>query len=99
MACERLGVVYDDAEHALMMALWARYQHLERPLRIFVTLRELLSRPIERLLLLDRLLFLREAGLQGATIHEIFNPATSPRSTAIVASSSDIANGCCLPCE
>ena len=48
-------------------------------------LRGVLSRPIERLITLDRLLFLRERGLAHAFTEEIFDPRVSPRSHAIVA--------------
>ena len=40
----------------------------------FVMLRGVLSRPIERLVTLDRLLFMREAGFDHAEIKEIFDP-------------------------
>ena len=43
-----------------MRALYERYAHLERPLRCFVMLRGALAQPVERRLLLDRALFLRE---------------------------------------
>jgi hypothetical protein len=35
--------------------------------------------------LLDRLLFVREQGLENATMREIFDPRESPRNTAIIA--------------
>ena len=35
--------------------------------------------------LLDRLLFVREQGLEDATMREIFDPRESPRNTAIIA--------------
>ena len=50
-------------------------------------LRGVLSRPIERLILLDRLLFAREAGLSEAYAQEVFDPLVSPRCYAIVATS------------
>ena len=84
-ACSRLGVVYDEAEAARLGALWARYEHLERPMRCFVMLRGVLARLIERMLTLDRLMYLHEAGLHDAYAEEIFDPAISPRSCAIVA--------------
>ena len=36
-------------------------------------------------MLLDRLLFVREQGLENATMREIFDPRESPRNTAIIA--------------
>ena len=35
--------------------------------------------------LLDRLLYVREQGLENATMREIFDPRESPRNTAIIA--------------
>ena len=62
-------------------------------MRAFVMLRGVLARLIERLLTLDRLLFLHEAYEAAGTAQqagityaeEIFDPSISPRSTAIVA--------------
>ena len=48
-------------------------------------LRGVLSRLIERLLTIDRLLFMHEAGVRDAYTKEIFDPAISPRSFALVA--------------
>ena len=86
LASERLGAPRDAEAEARWAELWEAHRHLERPLRAFVMLRGLLSRPLERLLLLDRTLFLREAGLHDAQLEEIFDPQVSPRSTAIFAS-------------
>ena len=85
LAFERLGLRFDDDEASALDALWRRHAHLERPLRCFVMLRGVLARPIERLVVLDRLLFVREAGYHDAFAEEIFDPRVSPRSTAIVA--------------
>ena len=54
-------------------------------MRCFVMLRGVLSRLIERLVTIDRLLFMQEAGLRTAYAEEIFDPRVSPRSNAIVA--------------
>ena len=54
-------------------------------MRCFVMLRGVLSRLIERLLTIDRVLFMHEAGLANAYADEIFDPEISPRSNAIVA--------------
>ena len=53
-----------------MQSLWSEYggPHLERPLLVFMMLRGLLARPIERLLLLDRLLFVSD-GCLGVDAH------------------------------
>ncbi len=109
LACERVGVAYDAAEQLRMGALWETHRHLERPLRCFCMLRGVLSRPIERIVLLDRLLFLREAGLADATMREIFDPRTSPRNTAIIAGveglalgaadQPDVASAACALCD
>ena len=68
-----------------MARLWEAHAPLERPMRCFVMLRGVLSRPIERLITLDRLLFVHEAGLADAAVHEVFDPRLSPRSLAVVA--------------
>ena len=68
-----------------MNAIWDRYQHLERPLHCFVMLRGVFSRIIERIITLDRLLFMQEAGLRDAFVEEVFDPRLSPRSLALVA--------------
>ena len=59
-ACGRLGIVWEEEEAARLDALWQCYSHLERPMRCFVMLRGVLSRPIERMITLDRLLFMKE---------------------------------------
>ena len=96
-ACERLGVVYDEEEAAKLNAMWEQYKHLERPMRCFVMLRGVLSRLIERLVTIDRLLFMQEAGLRTAYAEEIFDPRVSPRSNAIVAAWP--AGEGCVECE
>ena len=114
-ACGRLGIEYDDAEAATLAELWEAHAHMERPMRCFVMIRGVLSRPIERLLTLDRLLFMREAGLHEAAADEIFDPRISPRSNAIVATwagqqeksapsaaaphSINVGGETCAPCE
>ena len=95
LACERVGLTWDDEERGRMATLWEAHKHLERPMRCFCMLRGVLQRPIERIILLDRLLFMREAGLKDASMVEIFDPRTSPRSTAIIAGWA----GSCGPCE
>ena len=45
-----------------MEALYSKHAHLERPLLCFMMLRGSLAIPIERLILIDRLLFLEESG-------------------------------------
>ena len=73
-ACERLGVVYDEEEAAKLNAMWEQYKHLERPMRCFVMLRGVLSRLIERLVTIDRLLFMQEAGLRTAYAERSLTP-------------------------
>ena len=72
--------MYDEEEAAKLNAMWEQYKHLERPMRCFVMLRGVLSRLIERLVTIDRLLFMQEAGLRTAYAEEIFDPRVSPRS-------------------
>ena len=48
-------------------------------------LRGVLSRVIERVLTLDRLIFMHEAGIPDSYTEEIFDPIISPRSFAVVA--------------
>ena len=86
LATARLGIKYDEDEKARMAALWATYGvPFERKMHCFVMLRGVLSRIIERVITLDRVLFMREAGIGGAYAEEIFDPRLSPRSNAIVA--------------
>ena len=54
-------------------------------MRCFVMLRGVLSRVIERLITLDRVLFMHEQGVPAACAQEIFDPRISPRNSAIVA--------------
>ena len=66
-------------------------------------LRGVLSRLIERLLTIDRLIFMHEAGMGAAYAEEIFDPMISPRSNAIVAALDAPGNGhgegaLCAPC-
>ena len=87
LAAAKLGLRWDAAEAATMDALWAAHAQLERPLLCFLMMRGVLARPIERLILLDRLLFAREAGLPEAYAREVFDPLVSPRCYAVVAAS------------
>ena len=104
LAYGRLGLTYDADEAARLDGLWSAHAHLERPLRCFLMLRGVLSRPIERVILLDRLLFMREAGMPGTSIREIFDPATSPRSMALIAAllpatADPAADAACTACD
>ena len=92
-AAARLRIDFSEQERARMLQIHSQYETLERPLRAFQMLRGLFARPIERLLLIDRLLFLEEcAQLQPAQmlpvqteLVPVFDPLTSPRNTAVVA--------------
>ncbi|KAL3081543.1 hypothetical protein niasHT_037265 [Heterodera trifolii] len=61
------------------------YSPAVRFIEPFTALQFALQCPLESLVLLDRLLFLRENGIGGAELVRLFDPAISPRCVAIVA--------------
>lgn len=63
-----------------------RYQNRTAETAIVWTLSVLLCRVVESVIVLDRLFFLREAGLEDAKVLPIFNYKQSPRNLMIVAS-------------
>ena len=85
VALERLGL--PAAEPAALAALWQANAHHERRLAAFVALRGVLAPVVERLLLLDRALYVHEAAGGGVRVAllPLFSPVDSPRNTAVVA--------------
>ena len=85
VALERLGL--PAADPAALAALWQANAHHERRLAAFVALRGVLAPVVERLLLLDRALYVHEAAGGGVRVSllPLFSPVDSPRNTAVVA--------------
>ena len=85
VALERLGL--PAADPAALAALWQANAHHERRLAAFVALRGVLAPVVERLLLLDRALYVHEAAGGGVRVAllPLFSPVDSPRNTAVVA--------------
>ena len=81
VALERLGL--PAADPAALAALWQANAHHERRLAAFVALRGVLAPVVERLLLLDRALYVHEAAGGGVRVAllPLFSPVDSPRNT------------------
>ncbi len=87
-AMARVGVAVDCASREELSSLWR--DELAAPAALmgaFCALRAVLAAPLESLIVLDRLLFLREslAGSGAAYALPVFDPSLSPRNTALVA--------------
>jgi hypothetical protein len=77
-----LECVHDDE---MLNAFYAdNYEGMEKRAAIFRSFRSAISGVCENLIMLDRLLFVREQGVQ-AEMYEIFNKLESPRNYVLYA--------------
>uniref|UniRef100_A0A1B6J4W2 Methyltransferase domain-containing protein n=1 Tax=Homalodisca liturata TaxID=320908 RepID=A0A1B6J4W2_9HEMI len=81
---QRLGlnIQVDDGE---LQELYDSHSEKRKQLHVFFLLRLCVAPAIEAAIMLDRLLYLREQGIQDAYLTQLFDPVVSPRCYAIVA--------------
>lgn len=66
-------------------ALMAEYGLQQRRMELFYLVRQTFAPVLETVILLDRLLYLKECGVEEAYLVQLFDPVVSPRSVAVVA--------------
>lgn len=66
-------------------ALMVEYALEQRRMELFYLVRQTFAPVLETVILLDRLLYLRECGVSEAYLVQLFDPVVSPRSVAVVA--------------
>lgn len=65
--------------------LLAEYGLQQRRMELFYLVRQTFAPVLETVILLDRLLYLKECGVEEAHLVQLFDPVVSPRSVAVVA--------------
>jgi len=78
----QLPLPFDEEQVGAMLR---EFQHVEAQVSVYWTLRAVLAPVVETLILLDRALFLHEAGVPSVRIVPVFKPEVSPRNFAIIA--------------
>uniref|UniRef100_A0A1B6KE51 Methyltransferase domain-containing protein n=1 Tax=Graphocephala atropunctata TaxID=36148 RepID=A0A1B6KE51_9HEMI len=81
---QRLGLNIQVVDSELQ-ELYDSHSESRKQLHVFFLLRLCVAPAIEGLIMLDRLLYLREQGVQDAYLTQLFDPVVSPRCYAIVA--------------
>ncbi|XP_055597915.1 probable methyltransferase-like protein 25 [Uranotaenia lowii] len=81
----RLKIDHSQLDDAFLRDLEVRYQLQLEQLKIFYLYRMTFAPVIEGLILLDRLLFLKECGYEYSYLVKLFDPVVSPRCFSIVA--------------
>jgi len=82
-ACKRLNIVLNISDEEIE-EYYTRYKHLKEKLEFYFMIRLALAPVLENIILLDRLLYLKEEGIEHSYILEIFDPVISPRCYAII---------------
>lgn len=82
-ASSRLNVDMNLNDEGLQRIL-DEYEHRKHELDLFYLIRGMLAPVIESLILLDRLLFLQEKGIEDSFLVQLFNPVISPRCYGMV---------------
>lgn len=77
-ASRRLNVEI-DLEDEDLQHIYDEYEHKKTELDLFYLIRGMLAPIIESLILLDRLLFLQENGIENSFLVQLFDPVISPR--------------------
>lgn len=65
--------------------LSSEFAQAENNIRVYWALRVVLAPVVESLILIDRVLFLKENGIEDATVHAVWDPSISPRNFCICA--------------
>lgn len=78
----KLDIEVDDMEVEL---LYNQYKADQLQLETFFLLRVALAPVVEGIILLDRLLYLQEQGIEEAYVAQLFDPVISPRCHAVIA--------------
>nr|XP_018910524.1 PREDICTED: methyltransferase-like protein 25 [Bemisia tabaci] len=82
-AVKKIGLKATVTEDELDELYRSHYHHFDR-IQMFFLIRVGLSPVLESLILLDRLLYLHEQGVEDSFIAQIFDPVKSPRCYAII---------------
>uniref|UniRef100_A0A6P7G621 Methyltransferase-like protein 25 n=1 Tax=Diabrotica virgifera virgifera TaxID=50390 RepID=A0A6P7G621_DIAVI len=83
-AFKKLKVSCADVSDAELEELFQLYKQKEYELYIFYLIRNMLSPIIESIILMDRLLYLYELGIENAYLVQVFDPVVSPRCYGLV---------------
>ena len=92
-AVHRFGLK-DDAEIHLnkLREIYQTKEHLMKSVETFNIIQALLQPVAEALILIDRILFLRENGIDNASLQQIFDDRISPRCFVTIAHKKDAQN-------
>lgn len=85
MCSKRTQLNLDAVSDAELVALEEAFEHQRLQLNLFYLLRMTFAPVIETLILLDRLLYLRENGISNSFLVKLFDPIVSPRCFGVVA--------------
>lgn len=80
-----LPVGLETVAQRVAAGLLEEYEFQRRCMDLFYLLRMTWAPVLETVILLDRLLFLKESGVQNSFLVQLFDPVVSPRSVAVVA--------------
>lgn len=89
-ALNKLKLDHTTLNDETIVSYLNKYTTAERKLYVFYQLRTVMTRVIESMILMDRLLYLREQGT-SCEIYNLFDPVKSPRCYVIAASKPKIA--------
>ncbi|KAK9508363.1 hypothetical protein O3M35_005945 [Rhynocoris fuscipes] len=75
-------ITFSDEE---LQQYYSKFEYSEKKLHFYFMLRVILAPVVEGIILLDRLLFLKEKGIEQSFLVKLFDPVISPRCYGIVA--------------
>lgn len=84
-ACKKNELNFDSITDEELLSLEESLDHHRLEINLFYLLRMSFAPVIETLILLDRLLYLREHNISDSFLVKLFDPIVSPRCFAIVA--------------
>lgn len=84
-ACKKSELNFDSIADEVLIELEKSRHHHRQQINLFYLLRMTFAPVIETLILLDRLLYLRENNISNSFLVKLFDPVVSPRCFAIVA--------------
>lgn len=82
---EKCQLQLDRLEASYVDEILEKYANMENLISLFYLVRMSYAQVIESLILLDRLLYLKEKGIEKSYLIRLFDPVTSPRCYGIVA--------------
>ncbi len=85
-AIEGFGLQGDIVSHQdKLMEVYRCNEHLSPAMETLIVLQTLLQPVAEALILVDRVIFLREKGISGASLQQVFDDRISPRCFVLMA--------------